>query len=307
VGDFAGAAALAAEADSVAAATGSRSAPHALLRLRALQGREAEASAVIERAAAEGPSAAICAHWAAAVLYNGLARYEEAAVSARQATTNTVDWFMPVRALAELVEAAARAGDPRLARDALERLAETTQPAGTDWALGIEARSRALLSDGVAADELYREAIDRLGRTRLRPELARAHLLYGEWLRREGRRVDAREQLRTAYDLFTVIGMEAFAERARRELAATGEKARKRSPDTRDELTPQEEQIARLARDGLSNPEIGAQLFVSPRTVEWHLRNVFVKLGITSRRQLRAAASEDGRLAAPAPSRFGVE
>ena len=154
-----------------------------------------------------------------------------------------------------------------------------------------------MLSDGVAADELYREAIDRLGRTRLRPELARAHLLYGEWLRREGRRVDAREQLRTAYDLFTVIGMEAFAERARRELAATGEKARKRSPDTRDELTPQEEQIARLARHGLSNPEIGAQLFVSPRTVEWHLRNVFVKLGITSRRQLRTAASEDGRLA----------
>jgi ATP/maltotriose-dependent transcriptional regulator MalT len=299
MGDFAGAAALAAEADSVAAATGSRSAPHALLRLRALQGREAEASAVIEQAAAEGPSAAICAHWAAAVLYNGLARYEEAAASARQATTNTVDWFMPVRALAELVEAAARAGDPGLARDALERLAETTQPAGTDWALGIEARSRALLSDGVAADELYREAIDRLGRTRLRPELARAHLLCGEWLRREGRRVDAREQLRMAYDLFTAIGMEAFAERARRELAATGEKARKRSPDTRDELTPQEEQIARLARDGLSNPEIGAQLFVSPRTVEWHLRNVFAKLGITSRRQLRTAAPEDGRLAGP--------
>jgi DNA-binding CsgD family transcriptional regulator len=297
VGDFAGAAALAAEADSVAAATGSRSAPHALLRLRALQGREAEASAVIERAAAEGPSAAICAHWAAAVLYNGLARYEEAAASARQATTNTIDWFMPVRALAELVEAAARAGDPGLARDALERLAETTQPAGTDWALGIEARSRALLSDGVAADELHREAIDRLGRTRLRPELARAQLLYGEWLRREGRRVDAREQLRAAHDLFTVIGMEAFAERARRELAATGEKARKRSPDTRDELTPQEEQIARLARDGLSNPEIGAQLFVSPRTVEWHLRNVFAKLGITSRRQLRTAAPEDGWLA----------
>jgi ATP/maltotriose-dependent transcriptional regulator MalT len=252
---------------------------------------------VIERAAAGGPSAATCAHWAAAVLYNGLARYEEAAASARQATTNTFDWFMPVRALAELVEAAARAGDPGLARDALERLAETTQPARTDWALGIEARSQALLSDGVAANELYREAIDRLGRTRLRPELARAHLLYGEWLRRERRRVDAREQLRTAYDLFTAMGMEAFAERAGRELAATGETVRKRSPGTREELTPQERQIARLARDGLSNPEIGAQLFVSARTVEWHLRNVFAKLGITSRRQLRTALPEDGRLA----------
>src|SRR5215471_14413223 len=217
MGDFAGAAALAAEADSVAAATGSRSAPHALLRLRALQGREAEASAVIEQAAAGGPSAAICAHWAAAVLYNGLARYEEAAVSARQAASKTFDYFMSVRALPELVEAAARAGDPGLARDALERLAQTTQPAGTDWALGIEARSRALLSEGGAADQPYREAIDRLGRTRLRPELARSHLLYGEWLRREGRRVDAREQLRTAYDLFTAIGMEAFAERAGRD------------------------------------------------------------------------------------------
>jgi DNA-binding NarL/FixJ family response regulator len=144
---------------------------------------------------------------------------------------------------------------------------------------------------------LYREAIERFSRTRLRPELARAHLLYGEWLRREGRRVDAREQLRSAYDLFDAIGMEAFAERARRELLATGEKARKRSARTREELTPQEEQIARLAREGLSNPEIGAQLFVSTRTVEWHLRNVFAKLGITSRRQLRTALSEDGRLA----------
>ena len=200
-------------------------------------------------------------------------------------------------ALPELVEAAARAGDAELAREALERLArdDAARPAPI-WALGIEARSRALLSDGAAAERLYREAIDRLGRTRLRPELARAHLLYGEWLRREGRRVDAREQLRTAHDMFDAIGMEAFAERARRELLATGEKVRKRSAETRDELTPQEEQIARLARDGLSNPEIGAQLFLSPRTVEWHLRKVFTKLGITSRRQLRTEASpEDDR------------
>jgi len=299
MGDFAGAAALIAEADSVAAATGSRFAPYALLRLRALQGKEAEASPAIEQAAAGGPGAAIYAHWAAAVLYNGLARYEEAAASGRQATATTIDFLVSARALPELVEAAARAGDPGLAHEALERLAETTQPCGTDVALGIEARSRALLSNGVAADNLYREAIDRLGRTRLRPELARAHLLYGEWLRRAGRRVDAREQLRTAYDLFTAIGMEAFAERTRRELLATGETVRKRSAGTREELTPQEEQIARLARDGLSNPEIGAQLFISTRTVEWHMRKVFIKLGISSRRQLRAALRQTGRTDLP--------
>ena len=297
MGDFAGAASNIAEADSVAAATGSHFAPYTLLRLRALQGREAEASAAIEHSAAGGPSAAIYAHWAAAVLYNGLARYREAAAAARQATSNTFEYWVSMWALPELVEAAARAGDPGLARDALERLAETTQPAGTNFALGIEARSRALLSDGAGADNLYRQAIDRLSRTTLRPEFARARLLYGEWLRREGRRVDAREQLRTAYGLFTAIGMEAFAERARRELVTTGEKARKRRPGTRGELTPQEDQIARLARDGLSNPEIGAQLFVSARTVEWHLRNVFAKLDITSRRQLQTALPEHGQLA----------
>ena len=158
--------------------------------------------------------------------------------------------------------------------------------AGTDSALGVLARSRALLSEGAAADALYREAIERLGRTRLRPELARAHLLYGEWLRRENRRVDAREQLRTAHEMLVAIGMEAFAERARKELQATGEKVRKRTVETRDDLTAQERQIARLARDGLSNPEIGARLFLSPRTVEWHLHNVFGKLGIRSRREL---------------------
>jgi DNA-binding CsgD family transcriptional regulator/tetratricopeptide (TPR) repeat protein len=296
MGDFAGAASNVAEADSVAAATGSRFAPYALLRVRALQGRQAQASAAIEQAAAGGPGVAIYAHWAAAVLYNGLARYEEAAAAARQATSNAFEYWVSVWALPELVEAATRVGDVELARDALERLAETTQPAGTYLALGIEARSRALLASGDSADLLYREAIERLGRTEVRPELARARLLYGEWLRREGRRAGARGQLRTAYDLFTAIGMEAFAERAGRELLATGEKARKRSPDTREELTPQEGQIARLARDGLSNPEIGAQLFVSARTVEWHLRNVFAKLDITSRRQLQTALPEDGRL-----------
>jgi DNA-binding CsgD family transcriptional regulator/tetratricopeptide (TPR) repeat protein len=304
IGDFAGAASNIAEADSVAAATGSRFFPWALLRLRALQGREGEASAVIasaiEQAAGGSLGAAIWAHWAAAVLYNGLARYEEAMASARQSTSNTFELWVSVWALPELVEGAARAGDTELARDALDRLVETTQPCGTDDARGIEARCRALLSDGAAAEELYRESIDSLSRTQLRPELARAHLLYGEWLRREGRRVDAREQLRTAYDLCVAIGMEAFGDRARRELLATGERVRKRGADTRDELTPQEEQIARLARDGLSNPEIGAQLFISARTVEWHLGKVFTKLRISSRRELRAALPGHGGLLASA-------
>jgi ATP/maltotriose-dependent transcriptional regulator MalT len=208
---------------------------------------------------------------------------------------NTLDPSVTTYALPELIEAAAREGDAQLARHALDQLAESTQPAANEFALGVEARCRALLSDGAAADDLYREAIDRLSRTQLRPDLARAHLLYGEWLRREGRRVDAREQLRTAYEMFAAIGMEAFAERARRELKATGEKVRKRSPETSNELTPQEEQIARLARDGFSNPEIGAQLFISARTVEWHLRKVFTKLGVTSRRQLRTTLHDEAR------------
>jgi ATP/maltotriose-dependent transcriptional regulator MalT len=178
-------------------------------------------------------------------------------------------------ALAELVEAAVRAGDAHLAGSALERLEKTTRSCGNDFALGIEARSRALLRDGAAAEELYREALERLSRTQLRPEIARAHLVHGEWLPREGRRVDAREELRAAHEMLAAIGMEAFAERARRELLATGEKARKRTDERRDKLTPQEEQIARLARDGLSNREIGAQLFLSARTVEWHLRHVY--------------------------------
>jgi ATP/maltotriose-dependent transcriptional regulator MalT len=180
--------------------------------------------------------------------------------------------------------------------DALNRLVQTTQPASNDFALGVEARCRALLTDGATADGLYREAIDHLSRTRQRPELARAHLVYGEWLRRQGRRIDARKQLRTAHDHFVAIGMEAFAERTARELVATGEKLRNASDHTGDDLTPQEEQIARLARDGLSNPEIGAQLFLSARTVEWHLGKVFTKLDISSRRQLRAALSEHSRL-----------
>jgi DNA-binding CsgD family transcriptional regulator/tetratricopeptide (TPR) repeat protein len=297
MGDFAGAASLIAESDSVAAATGSRQAPYALLRLLAMQGREAEATATIasaieQAAPGEQGHTAAWAHWAAAVLYNGLARYEAAASAARQATADPRNWWS-MWVLPELVEAAVREGEAEPARDALERLAETTQPCGTDFALGIEARSRALLSDGAAADDLYREAIDRLRRAQLRPELARAHLLYGERLRRQGRRVDAREQLRTAHAMFAAISMEAFAERARRELLATGEKVRKRTPDITAELTAQEAVIARLARDGLSNPEIGARLFISARTVKYHLGKVFTKLDISSRAQLHRALPSD--------------
>lgn len=229
------------------------------------------------------------AQCAAAILYNGLGRYQEASSAAGQVIAKVLDPWNYVAALPELVEAAVRSGDVALARDALERLTETTQPAGTDYARGIEARSRALLSDGDTAEKQYRQAIDWLGRTKLGPELARAHLLYGEWLRREGRRIDARDQLRTAHDLFLSIGMEAFGERARRELLATGERVRKRSVETQDQLTPQEIQIARLASDGRTNPEIGAQLFLSPRTVEWHLRKVFSKLDVRSRRELPEA------------------
>ena len=196
-------------------------------------------------------------------------------------------------ALPELVEAAARGGDPDLARSALERLIETTRACTSDVARGFEARCGALVSAGAAAEEQYREAIDRFGRTALRPDIARSHLLYGEWLRREDRRVDARKPLRTAHDMLAAIGMEAFAERARRELLATGERARTRRDESRHQLTPQEEQIARLAREGLSNGEIGTQLFISARTVEWHLGKVFTKLDIGSRRQLRTALPAD--------------
>jgi DNA-binding CsgD family transcriptional regulator len=298
-GDFTGAASLIAETDSVAAATGTHIAPYTLLRLRALQGREAETTAAIATAAVHAAAggqgmAAAWAHWAAAVLYNGLARHEQAASAACQAISDAVHPHPYLWTLPELVEAAARGGDTELARDALERLAATTQPAGNDVALGIEARCRALLSDGAAADDLYREAIDRLSRTRLQPDRARAHLLYGEWLRRNSRRRDARAQLRTAHEMLDAIGMAAFAERARHELRATGETPRKRTVETSTTLTAQEAHIARLARDGHTNTEIAAQLFLSARTVEWHLRKIFTKLGIGSRRELRAALAQLG-------------
>jgi DNA-binding CsgD family transcriptional regulator len=288
-GDFASTESLIAEIDSATAATGSRLPPYALLRLRALQGREDETSAAIERCGGPGTTAPR-ALWATAVLNNGLAQYAQAAAAARPAVSEAaLNHWVFVWMLPELVEAAARVGDTGLAREAHRLLAQAAQPYDGDFPRGLEARCRALLSDGEAADGLYREAIERLSRTRLRPEAARAHLLYGEWLRRENRRADARQQLRAAHEMLTRIGMEAFAERARLELAATGENVRKRTVDTRDDLTAQERQIARLARDGLSNPEIGARLFLSPRTVEWHLRNVFTKLGIRSRRELAKA------------------
>jgi ATP/maltotriose-dependent transcriptional regulator MalT len=194
--------------------------------------------------------------------------------------------------LTELIEAAARSGRTEVAADAIDQLSMTTRASGTDWGLGVEARSRALLMEDDAAERLYREAIERLGRTRVRVELARAHLLYGEWLRRANRRIDAREHLRTAHEMLAAIGMQAFAERARAELQATGETVRKRTVETRDDLTAQERQVARLAREGLSNTAIGERLFVSPRTVEWHLRNVFTKLGIRSRRELSYTMTE---------------
>jgi DNA-binding CsgD family transcriptional regulator len=203
--------------------------------------------------------------------------------------------------MAELIEAAVRAGEPELGELALQRLLESTSAAGTDWALGIAARSRALLSEGEAAEALYREAIERLSRTSIRVQLARAHLLYGEWLRRERRRREARQQLRTALEMFTSMGTEAFADRSNRELLATGERARKRSVETREDLTPREAQIALMAGDGLSNAEIGARLFVSQSTVAYHLRNVFSKLNIASRHQL-AEAAPDGSNAQPHPA-----
>jgi DNA-binding CsgD family transcriptional regulator len=293
-GDFAEAAALVAESDAVGAATGIRSAPFTAMMLAAFRGDEAEAVPLIEAtvadAAAAGQGIAVAyARWVEATLGNALGHPVEALAAARQASEDTATVFISMWALPELIEAAAHSGETGAARAALTRLAEFTEAGMTDFGLGVQARSHALLSQGETAQSLYEEAVTRLGRTRLRTELARAHLLYGEWLRRENRRAEAREQLRTAHELLSAIGAAAFAERARRELAATGETVRKRTAESQAELTAQEASIARLAVEGRTNPEIGAQLFLSARTVEWHLRKVFAKLGITSRRELRAA------------------
>ena len=296
-GDFTAAAALVAEADVVCEATGSRAAPFTAMMLAALRGLESEAAeligATIAEATAGGQGIAVAyAHWTAAILANGLGRYGQALAEATAASEDSATLHVSMWALPELIEAAARTGGTFAAGQALERLTDFTQAGGTDFGLGIEARCRALLSEAETAEGLYREAIDRLGRTRLRPELARAHLLYGEWLRRENRRVDARAELRAAHDLLDATGMAAFAERARRELLATGETARRRAAEAALELTAQEAHIARLAVEGKTNPEIGAQLFLSARTVEWHLRKVFAKLGVGSRRELRQVMAD---------------
>jgi DNA-binding CsgD family transcriptional regulator len=292
-GNFTEAASLIAEAEAIAAATQARFSPGAAVLLAGFRGAEAEAAPLLEavstaaRAAGQGV-AVQWSQWAAAVLYNGLGRYEKALAEA-QATEEAPELYTSMWALPELIEAASRTGQTQLATDALNRLAEATSIGQTDWGQGIYARCRALVSDDEDAERWYREATDRLGRTGFRPELARAHLLYGEWLRRQRRRTDAATQLRTAHEMFDTIGMQAFTERARRELRATGETARRRTASPHEQLTPQEAQIASLAQAGLSNPEIAAQLFLSPRTVEYHLAKVFTKLGITSRRQLRQA------------------
>jgi DNA-binding CsgD family transcriptional regulator len=291
-GQFGAATLLVGEADSVTEATGTHVAPYGALVLAGLQGRENYASGLIdgtiEAFTAGGQGTAVqYAHWARSLLLNGLGRYQEALVAAQEASDDTPELFVSVWAALELLEAATRSSQPDAAAVALERIIAATSVAPTDWALGIQARSRALQAQGETAERLYREAIDRLSRTRLRPELSRGHLLYGEWLRRAHRRVDAREQLRLAHTMLSDIGMEAFAERARVELQATGETVRKRRVETRDELTPQELQVARLAAGGQTNPEIGARLFLSPRTVEWHLSKVFSKLSAPARSSAR--------------------
>jgi len=280
-------------------------APYVGLAHVTFRGREAEVSPLIEAATSElvrrrdGRGLRFI-HWVTAVLYNGLGRYEEAFVAAQRAGEDTYASWWRDWGLVELIEAAARSGQPELAADALSRLSQATTASGTDWALGLEARSRALLTEGEAAERLYRQAIEALGRTRVRVELARAHLLYGEWLRRERRGLDARQQLRHAHQLFTGFGMEGFAERARIELEATGEHARKRTVETRDDLTPQEAQISRLAADGATNREIAARLFISPNTVDYHLRKAFRKLGVKSRHQLTQHLLQPGAHANPA-------
>jgi DNA-binding CsgD family transcriptional regulator len=293
-GELAAAASVVDEVEMIIEATGSQIVPYGALGLAAWQGREAPAAELFKVSMKEvlrrGEGVGLTAiAWARAHLYNSLGRYAEALVAAEQASEHPDEQLFSTWGLVELIEAAARSTKGQRAADALERLTKSTRACGTDWALGIEARSQALLSDGEVADRLYREAIDRLGRTRVRGALARAHLLYGEWLRREHRRTDAREQLRIAHHLFVTMGAEGFAERTRRELLATGETARKRLVENAGQLTVQETQVAELAREALSNAEIGARLFISPRTVEYHLGKVFTKLGINSRIQLQRA------------------
>ncbi|GLZ48854.1 LuxR family transcriptional regulator [Actinomycetospora sp. NBRC 106375] len=298
-GDLRRAASLAAEAGAVTEATGTRHAPYGALLVAGMRGREAEAVPLIEgtvrEATAGGQGIAVqYARWSQAILGNGLGRYDEALVAAQDASEDTPELFVSTWCVSELVEAAVRCGRPDRAHDGLERLVEATEASGSDWALGMQARSRALLGAGREAESLYQEAVARLSRTGVRPELARTHLLHGEWLRREGRRADARAPLRTAHEMLGAIGMHAFADRARHELAAVGEKVSRPDVQPSDTLSAQEAEIARLAGAGHSNPEIGAHLLLSPRTVEWHLRKVFTKLGVTGRKELPAALGPAG-------------
>ncbi|MDX6249394.1 MAG: hypothetical protein QOF10_2754 [Kribbellaceae bacterium] len=302
-GDFAAAASLIEEAAMVTEVTGCELRPYACLALAAFRGQEHQIAELNQTGIADlvrqdERVGLVFIQWATALLYNGLSRYEDALVAARQASDNPDELVFPLWAAVELVEAAARSGVPEQAADALERISDSTRASGSDWALGVEACARALLSEGEGAERLYRKALERLGRTRVRMALARAHLLYGEWLRRENRRTDAREQLRTAHQMFVSMGAEGFGERAARELGATGERVRKRNPQTAIELTAREAQIARLAGDGLSNPEIAAQLFMSRRTVEYHLHKIFTKLAISTRNQLHLALAS-GRTEGP--------
>ncbi|HEY2200498.1 MAG TPA: LuxR C-terminal-related transcriptional regulator, partial [Solirubrobacteraceae bacterium] len=293
-GDMTGAASLVDEVQAATEATGINFGPYGAMGLAAFRGNETEASALTEAsisaASLRGEGSRLAAaQWANAVLNNGLGRYQQALGAAQRASECRSELMFNNWALSELIEAAARIRIGEAAAGAYRWLCEMTGASGTDWALGVEARCRALLSDGEAADGLYREAIERLGRTRIRVELARAHLLYGEWLRRERRRIEAREQLRTAHEMLSMMGVHAFAGRAERELLATGEHVRKPAVVKGEELTPQEVHIARLARDGVSNPEIAARLFISRRTVEYHLGKVFTKLNIRSRHELDRA------------------
>ncbi|WP_328475399.1 AAA family ATPase [Actinoplanes sp. NBC_00393] len=293
-GDLAAAASLVDEIQAIAEITHGMAglAPYGEVSLAAVRGQVDRAEPMIRQTldalAARGEGVGVnMMQWARAVLFNGAGRYPEAVDAAREASTDPLELGPPKWALAELVEAQVRSGDTKGAAATFEQLAVQTRASGTEWALGVEASRRALLRDDSAAEELYREAIERLGSTRIRVDLARAQLLYGEWLRRAGRRLDAREQLRAAYESLVLMGLDGFAERARHELLATGQTVRKRSAETPWELTAQEAHIARLAAEGLTNPEIGAALYISPRTVEWHLRRIFSKLGVSTRRELR--------------------
>jgi DNA-binding CsgD family transcriptional regulator len=304
-GEFAAAAGLVEETDAITEATGNDLPAYSAVALASWQGHAAEATPLIrdtlDRATARGEGMGLSlALYSSAVLHNGLGRYGDALAAAEQASAYPQELGFANWGLVELIEAAVRSGETARAASAVEQLARTTRASGTPWGQGIEARSRALVSAGDDAELLYRQAIEYLGRCRGAVGLARAHLVYGEWLRGEGRRADARAQLRTAHQMFTSIGAEAFAERARHELAVTGETIRRGTVVTRDELTAQESQIARRARDGYSNPEIGAELFLSARTVEWHLHKIFTKLGISSRKELADALPDGGRQVRPA-------